>query len=161
MNPRVAPFADLYKLDTTMVKKALEDVKEADLHKRVNNSGTSLHWIFGHIVASRDYIAKMIDADIDWKHNELFGGSGQPVKEPSAYPPIEEIKKAFDSVTEKLMNRLGNLEDKDIEKKLKDKWPHGDDTHLGAISFMAWHEGWHIGQMSVLRKHLGYKGLAG
>lgn len=161
MNPRVAQFANLYNLDTTMVQKALEDVKPADLHKRVNNSGSTLHWIFGHIVASRHDIAKIIEADTDWKHYELFSGSGQQVKESSAYPPIEELQKTFDSVTNKLMKRLGELNDNDIDKKLKDKWPHGDDTNLGAISFMAWHEGWHIGQMSVLRKHLGYKGLAG
>ncbi len=161
MNKRVAPFADLYKFDTTMVKKALEDVKEADLHKRLNNSGTSLHWIFGHVVASRDYVGKMIGAGIDWKHSQLFGGGAEPIKEASAYPPVEEIRKALDKVSRKLMKRLGELKDKDIDKKLKDKWPQGDDTHLGAISFMAYHEGWHIGQMSVLRKHLGYKGLAG
>src|SRR5574341_2665279 len=99
MNPRVAQFANLYNLDTTMVQKALEDVKPADLHKRVNNSGSTLHWIFGHLVASRHDIAKIIEADTDWKHYELFSGSGQPVKESSAYPPIEELQNAFDSVT--------------------------------------------------------------
>ena len=28
MNPRVAPFTDLYNLDTKMAKKALEDIKQ-------------------------------------------------------------------------------------------------------------------------------------
>jgi uncharacterized damage-inducible protein DinB len=161
MNPRIAAFADLYKLDTKLVKKALEGVSDADLHKRINNSGTSLHWIFGHIVASRDYVGKVIDAKTEFKYNELFGGNGQELKDPSAYPPIEEISKAFDSVSRKLIKRLGALKEKDINKKGKDKWPQGGNTALDGIAFMAWHEGWHLGQMGYLRKRLGYKGLAG
>ena len=161
MNPRIAPFADLYKLDTKLVKKALDGVSDADLHKRINDSGTSLHWIAGHIVASRDYVGKVIDAGSVFKHNELFQGNGKDLNDPSAYPPIEEISKAFDSVSRKLIKRLGTLKEKDINKKTKDKWPQGGNTVLDGISFMAWHEGWHLGQMGYLRKRLGYKALAG
>jgi len=160
MNPRVAQFAGLYKLDTHMIKKALEDVKPDDVHKRLNNTGSSLHWLAGHILNSRYFVANLIGASKEHEFSELFNG-GQAMKESSSYPSIEEVQKAFDSISEKLISGLENLSDADIEKKVKEKWPHGDDTQLGAISFMCWHEGWHIGQMSVLRKHLGYKGLAG
>lgn len=161
MNPRIAPFADLYKLDNKLVKKALEGVSDADIHKRINGSGTSLHWITGHIVASRDYIGKTIGSGIDWKHNELFGGNGKDLNDPSAYPPIAEISKAFDSVSRKLIKRLGELKEKEINKKGKDKWPQGGKTVLDGISFMCWHEGWHLGQVAYLKKRLGYKSLAG
>ncbi|HEX2897301.1 MAG TPA: DinB family protein [candidate division Zixibacteria bacterium] len=161
MNPRVAPFADLYKFDTTIFNNALKDIKPEDLHKRPSNNCASLNWLAGHLVNSRYYIAHLIGGSDEYEFSNLYNGDGQPLKEPSAYLPIGEIQKAFDSISEKLMKRLNELNDSDIDKKLKDKWPHGDDTHFGAISFMCWHEGWHIGQMSVLRKHLGYKGLAG
>ena len=160
MNPRIAPFADLYKLDTKLVKKALEGVSDADLHKRINNSGTSLHWIAGHIVTSRVQVSKVIDAGAEFKYFEIFFANDQPLKDPSTYPPIAEVLKSFDSVSRKLIKRLGELKEKDLNKKGKNKWPQGGNTAKDGIAFMCWHEGWHLGQMNYLRKRLGYKGLA-
>lgn len=161
MNPRLAQFAGLFQFDTMMFNSALKEVKPEDLHKKSNDKSASLLWLAGHLVNSRYYLANLIGASEEHEYSDMFNGDGSPMKEVSAYPSIEEIQKAFDSISEKLMSGLSNLKDEDLDKKLKDKWPHGDDTHFGAISFMCWHEGWHIGQMSVLRKHLGYKGLAG
>ncbi len=161
MNPRIAPFADMYKFDAGFLKKQLEGVSDADLHKRINNSGTSMHWITGHIVASRVHVAKIVGADAKFEHGELFAGDGKDLQDPSVYPPIAEILKSFDTVSRKLTKRLGELKEKDINKNGKDKWPQGDKSVLGAVSFMCWHEGWHLGQIAYLKKRLGYKSLAG
>lgn len=160
MNPRVAPLADLYNLNTNLVNKTLEDLSDDTAHKRINDTGTSLHWIIGHIANSRHYVGGLFKAGTEFEKSELFNG-GTPLKEPSAYPPITEIKKIFEDVSEKFMKRLEELTDDDINKKLENKLPVKDDTMLAAISFFSLHESYHVGQLSYIRRQLGMDGLTG
>ena len=161
MNPRLDQFAKMFNFDSGIFSKALEGVKPEDLHATPNKDCASLLWLAGHLVKSRYYLANLIGASDEYEWSNMFNGDGSPIKDPSDYPSIEEIKKAFEDISKKLMSGFKKLDDSGLDKKLKSNWPQGDDTHFGAISFMCWHEGWHIGQMSVLRKQLGYKGLAG
>ena len=130
MNPRVAPLADLYNLNTNLVNKTLKNLADDVAHKRVNDKGSSLHWIIGHIANSRHYVGGLFNAGTEFENSELYNG-GTPLKEPSAYPPIAEIKKIFENVSGKFMKRLGELTDDDINKKLESKLPVKDETMLG------------------------------
>ena len=160
MNPRVAPLADLYNLNTNLVNKTLENLSDDVAHKRVNDTGTSLHWIIGHITNSRHYVGGLFKAGTQFEKSDLFNG-GIPIKEPSEYPSITEIKKTFEDVSEKFMKRLEELTDDDINKKLENKLPVDDDTMLAAISFFSLHESYHVGQLSYIRRQLGMDGLTG
>ena len=160
MNPRVAPLADLYNLNTNLVNKTLKNLADDVAHKRVNDKGSSLHWIIGHIANSRHYVGGLFNAGTEFENSELYNG-GTPLKEPSAYPPIAEIKKIFENVSGKFMKRLGELTDDDINKKLESKLPVKDETMLGAIAFFSLHESYHVGQLSFIRRQLGMDGLTG
>ena len=160
MNPRVAPLADLYNLNTKLVNKTLEDLTDDVAHKRINDTGSSLHWIIGHIANSRHYVGGLFNAGTEFENSELYNG-GTPMKEPSAYPPIAEIKKIFENVSGKFMKRLEELTDDDINKKLESKLPVKDETMLGAIAFFSLHESYHVGQLSFIRRQLGMDGLTG
>ena len=160
MNPRVAPLADLYNLNTKLVNKTLKDLSDDAAHKRVNDTGTSLHWIIGHISNSRHYVGGLFNAGTEFENSDLFNG-GIPLKEPSEYPPIAKIKKIFEDVSEKFTKRLEELTDDDINRKLESKLPVDDDTMLAAISFFSLHESYHVGQLSYIRRQLGFDGLTG
>ena len=160
MNPRVAPLADLYNLNTKLINKTLEDLTDDVAHKRINDTGSSLHWIIGHIANSRHYVGGLFNAGTEFENSELYNG-GTPMKEPSAYPPIAEIKKIFENVSGKFMKRLEELTDDDINKKLESKLPVKDETMLGAIAFFSLHESYHVGQLSFIRRQLGMDGLTG
>ena len=160
MNPRVAPLIDLYNLNTNLVNKTLKDLSDDVAHKRINDKGSSLHWIIGHIANSRHYVGGLFNAGTEFANSELYNG-GTPLKEPSDYPPIEEIRQIFESVTEKFIKRLSELTDDDIHKKLEKKLPVKDDTMLGAIAFFSLHESYHVGQLSFIRRQLGMDGLTG
>ncbi len=160
MNPRVAPLADLYNLNTNLVNKTLKDLSDDTAHKRINDTGSSLHWIIGHIANSRHYVGGLFNAGTEFANSELYNG-GTPLKEPSDYPPIEEIRQIFESVTEKFIKRLSELTDDDINKKLENKLPVKDETMLGAIAFFSLHESYHVGQLSFIRRQLGMDGLTG
>lgn len=160
MNPRVAPLVDLYNLNTNLVNKTLKDLADDVAHKRVNETGSSLHWIIGHIANSRHYVGGLFNAGTQFENSDLFNG-GTPLKDPSDYPPIEEIKQIFESVTDKFIKRLAELTDEDINKKLENKLPVKDETMLAAISFFSLHESYHVGQLSYIRRQLGMDGLTG
>ena len=78
MNPRVAPLVDLYKLNTKLVNKTLMDLSDDVAHKRVNDSGSSLHWLIGHITNARHYVGGLFDAGTEFENSELFNG-GTPL----------------------------------------------------------------------------------
>ncbi len=160
MNPRVATLVDLYNLNTNLVNRTLKNLADDVAHKRVNDKGSSLHWIIGHIANSRHYVGGLFNAGTEFENSDLFNG-GTPLKEPSVYPPIAEIKKIFEDVSEKFTKRLEELTDDDINKKLESKLPVKDETMLAAISFFSLHESYHVGQLSFIRRQLGMDGLTG
>jgi hypothetical protein len=60
-----------------------------------------------------------------------------------------------------LSKRLEEIGDAELSAKCPRDFPIADKTMRGAITFLAYHEGYHVGQMAYLRKLLGKGQLVG
>lgn len=160
MSPRLELVSQLYNVTEQLALKALKEAKPETLNIRPNDKANSLAWVFGHIVASRLGIAKTlgIDESRDWDKLYDFGAE---VKEPEAYPSIDELKETFADINAKLKARFEEMTDDDLKGEPAFKIPGIEESPAGIVAFMSLHESYHVGQLGYIQRLHGGEKLVG
>jgi len=115
-------------------------------------------WTYGHLAVSNAWFASMIDGKplgVPDSYNQLFGMTSKPTSDPSIYPPLMDVRQVYLDTFNRLAAAFNTLTDDQLTAP-----PAGDgagfvNDKLDAAIKAAWHEGWHLGQISLLRKALG------
>jgi uncharacterized damage-inducible protein DinB len=160
MNTRIKLSAELYNLNEVLALKALNEATPATLEVRPMDKANSFAWVFGHIVNSRFHIAKAIGLDEKASFDELYS-MGSDVRGADAYPSVDELKTAYADITGRLKARLEKLTDSDLDGAPAFKVPGIEESVAGLISFMAFHEAYHIGQLAYIQRLHGGPKLVG
>lgn len=114
-------------------------------------------WTVGHLAVTDDYFigefAGQKASLAAW--NDLFGMGSTPTSDATKYPSLAEIMKVFDERRAVLEKWIGALTAAQLATTTPEAWrPYA--PMLGDIPFfVAWHEGYHQGELAVLRKALG------
>jgi hypothetical protein len=115
-------------------------------------------WVLGHLSLTDHWIAGAVGATgtvapAGW--DKLFGQGSKPVPETKHYPPLAELKRLFDANRAAVLNWLEAAPEKDLAIPLKEKTGGFALDPIDAALKVAWHEGWHFGQVATCRKSLG------
>jgi hypothetical protein len=160
MNPRIKLSVELYTLNEYLALKALKEAKPETLDDRPLDKANSFAWIFGHITGSRFQVAKMIGLDKEFKWGDLYD-MGAGVKDAAAYPSLDDLTGAYKEISAALNSRFEELTDADLDGEPAFKIPGIEESAAGMISFMAFHESYHIGQLAYLQRLHGGEKLVG
>ncbi len=160
MDERLGIVAQNFQMGDALFERALSDVSNEHIHRRIDQRGNSLLWLAGHITTSRYAVARLIGLPDKCPFGELFG-RGVPSKPDDEYPSIKEIKLAFAELSEKLKAQFEKLMPEDYEKEVVERYPTARHDVLHALSFLSFHEAYHVGQMGLIRRLLGYDQLVG
>jgi len=113
-------------------------------------AGNSLNWVIGHVVASRNGLLRLSGMDLHWSKEEArpyIRGSALLAVE--AARPFNEILTAYEQTQHKLLERLQNMSDSELDAA-SDKGTLGEQ-----LAFLLFHEAYHAGQAGLLRRVLG------
>jgi hypothetical protein len=160
MDPAISMIVPLFRATDQLFHSALEGIAREDLLRRPHDGSNPMIWVAGHAMTSRASLTRIVGERVENPWSETFA-RGATVDSAVSYPEASEIIALWDTVTEKLMPRLGQLTDEELSKPSPFPPPTGDKTKRGAIVFLNYHETYHIGQMAYLRKWLGYSQLVG
>jgi len=153
MDPALRPLAATLSLNQRLLLNSLDGMSEESARVRAG-SGNSAAFIAVHLVDARLYLLKAIGGDMP----HPFGDRLQAVKtidDMTWYPSLEEIRAAWYTVSARLDARLAELSAEDLAKESPTRFPIADETLLGMITFLTQHDGYHIGQVSLLRRLAG------
>jgi uncharacterized damage-inducible protein DinB len=148
----------MFKTNTDLVKKATEEIRPDEWFLRPGDVSNHLMWIAGHLVVSRGGVLKALGSEWSTPWSSLFVRGAKPAPQ-DQYPGVEEIRKAWIEVSDKLSASLASVP-ADLLAKPHDK-PTFDGKVGGYVAFLAFHETYHVGQVSYLRKWLGYGQIVG
>jgi hypothetical protein len=123
---------------------------------------THIAWQVGHLTVAhyRLGIIRLREArpnDASWfpaDFMKVFAQGSTPVADPAAYPPVEEIRKAFTAVHEQLLRELPSYTDEQLESL--SLIPHPLYTKkIDSLWWCSRHEAMHAGQIALLKRLLG------
>jgi uncharacterized damage-inducible protein DinB len=160
MNPRIKLSVELYTLNEHLALKALGEAKPETLDDRPLDKANSFAWIFGHITGSRFQVARMIGLDKEFPWGDVYN-MGTEVKSSDSYPSVDKLKAAYEEISAALKERFEELTDADLDGEPAFKIPGIEESTAGMLSFMAFHEAYHVGQLAYIQRLHGGKGLVG
>ncbi len=115
-------------------------------------------WTLGHLVTTDDWFAGefgKVPSGVPASWNELFGMKSRPVPDASKYPSVAEVKKALADRRAALEKWILTLTPAQLAAKTPDDWQTYAPTIEDMLYFIAWHEGYHTGQLAPFRRAVG------
>jgi hypothetical protein len=158
LSPLVTPVLGIIKFDTGLFEKALAGLDRAALLRRAVEGANPMIWIAGHLANSRFSMATLLGEPRRSPLASVFA-MGATVPEDAALPNAEELLAAWREISPVVTERLSDATEEQLAAPSPRRLPDGIDSVFGAITFLTYHEGYHIGQMALIRKGLGLPGL--
>ena len=160
MSNDISIIASTFKSNTQLFEKSTQGIPAEKWLARPSDHSNHLLWIAGHVVVHRALIPKLLGREWSAPWAKVFA-RGAKLAAPEQLPAVEEILRAWVEVSEMLTASLTSAAADVVAQPVKTQLPSFDGTIGGSIAFLSFHETYHMGQMSYLRKWLGYGQVVG
>jgi uncharacterized protein YndB with AHSA1/START domain len=156
----LAPAMLIFKLNTGLLRSALDGLNAEELWRRPTPLTNPMLWIAGHIVQTRASMLRLLGEPFDTGWTDLFS-RGAALAESSRYPSRDDIDRINREIINRLKVKFAALTDEDLAAPARGRQVPGAKTVGDQLTFLAFHESYHIGQLAYVRKALGHSALAG
>ena len=146
-----------------MGMKHLEGMSDAPLLRPGPWGGNHAMWIAGHLTVVEGRLHQMLQGTPnpvkEWK--PLFDWGSEPVDDPAAYPPFDEVLRKFKELRDQTHAFLDEVGDEGLDQPTKSQPPgfSGFETAGQAIIIIAGHACGHLGGLTVVRAAAGKQRL--
>jgi len=129
-----------------VLNRNLKDITHEESLIVPAGGGNSLNWIVGHIIVSRDDIRELIGLDrLCGDDMKMYDRDTEPVS-PDKFMEFGKLLEMF------------NDGESILEEKLKNTDLREDNEKYRMVTFLAFHEAYHVGQTGILRRIIGKEG---
>ncbi len=146
-------------LNTRLFLNCLDDLTEEAAQWRKNGGGNNVNFIALHLVDARFYLARTLGAEIPNPFSEDLERANS-IDDIEQFPSMDEIRATWIDVSRQLLQRMVALPEDVLWGDSEQESPVEDNTKLGGVAFLLHHESYHIGQMGLLRRQLGYPSMS-
>lgn len=141
-----------------MINKFAEGFSPEQVVAQAGPCPNHLLWTLGHLASSASWTHGMITgiaSIVPDGYNSLFGMGSKPVDDAALYPSFDEVRQAYETTFQRLVDAVERLDDAALMRPPEHDSGGFISDKLDALNKLAWHEGWHLGQLSDLRRGLG------
>ena len=139
------------------------DTPQAWVHQVHSHANHPL-WFAGHMGVSDDFFISLVAPQRVARRPDLverFGTGSQPVGDPSAYPPVDDVLGYMRERRQTLLDVLDSMSDEELQRTTPPGTPDFLRDYAAVFQTASWHEGLHSGQVSVTHRALGHKPVTG
>lgn len=154
MDPRLTPLDGVLRLNTRLFHNCLDGLDDAMGRTRIDDRTNPASFIAVHLLDARAYLVGMLGGDRDHPYREELAGASH-LDQVERLPPLDGVRESWDVVSRRLERALAEASPAALEAEVGQPFPVDDASLLGALAFLVQHESYHIGQLGLLRKHLG------
>jgi hypothetical protein len=161
----IQPVAKQFVLHSRLFNNVLDGIADYQSSERLNDHVNHLQWIAGHLTNSRYHLAPMLGLNTRFTYSEKYTDLSTPPPhnraiDPSIqYPTLTEIKKSWNELATAFSEKISVLSTEQLASETPITVPTGK-TLSDLLSFIASHESYHIGQMSIIRKYVGLPAMS-
>lgn len=145
----------IFKTNHWVVKAQSEGITHEESLMTAPFFANSFNWIVGHLVISRGGILKLLNAEpvLSLKeYGDTYSRGSSPLVDSTKALPIAELLAAYDETQERILSALDAVDEAYLAQPIK---PEDETTIGGRVSFLAWHDSYHAGQLEILRQLTG------
>lgn len=161
-NAEVRRIIDLLNWTHEFTGKLLAGFSTDTLTAQVGPTDNHALWQIGHLASAYSWFASMLDgkpSTLGETFDKTFGWGSKPTPDAGAYPDHAMVRKVHDDQFQRLIRAAERLSDADAHEPTAINSNGFAKDKLDALHKCLWHEGWHHGQLSALRRALGMPGV--
>ncbi|MGY3055138.1 hypothetical protein ACVWYG_003349 [Pedobacter sp. UYEF25] len=150
-----------YRMHSQSFKNVLDGISEEGGLKRIDNNTNHVVWMTGNLVGCRYWIGNLLGITDNDPYEGLFK-EGRALDESLSYPSLEDLKTSFGAISPKAYQKLLTATDEELEKA----YSFGMNVSfiknnvLNMIGMCIGREDYLLGQIGLMRKMLGLKGMS-
>lgn len=152
------PLLELLALNTTLLRNALDGMSEQDAVRRVEGANPA-GFLAAHVVDARYFLADLLHAPLPNPLTAVLG-TAQSADDVTDLPTPGTILRAWDVISPHLARVIAGAEADQLARPSPQAFPVTDPSLLAGIAFLMQHESYHIGQIALLRRQLGYPAMS-
>lgn len=154
MDPRVAPLAGIFELNTDLLLNCLDGLSQDEARRRLDGGGNSIIFLAAHLADTRHFLLGRLGHPVP---NPLsrYLADAQSIEDIGEWPLLEEVRREWLQVSAHLSEALDGLERGALERTGTHRFPVADSSLLGMLAFLAQHDSYHVGQAAFIRRQLG------
>jgi len=157
--PQIVQAAAAFRFNSNMLDKSFDGLAQEEWSAHPGECNC-LFWVAGHVIWARSRVLAILGSP--WSRPWLsYFERGSSAADVDNYPSPEEMTAAWQDVKVALTAALEGASPEALTGPGPEKVPSFDGMLAGTIAFMAWHEGYHVGQAAYMRKWLGKGQIAG
>jgi hypothetical protein len=124
--------------------------------------GNCINWLVGHVVTSRNQMLELLGRPPIWGQEERarYALGSPPIEAPG--PGVLELSRLladYEATQKPILEALETMTDEDLATRVP--WFGGEIDKQGALGGFLFHEAYHIGQASLVRRLLGKASTVG
>jgi len=126
---------------------------------QLHKGGNHALWFAGHMGTTDNFMLSLVRPDLceaNDQYGTLFGLGSQPSEDLSSYPSVESVIGFMADRREKLLQALEEMSDEQLTQATPDGAPEFMPDNASVFETAVWHEGLHSGQISLIRRSLGF-----
>ncbi len=155
METDVSIITGMFKANTDIVNTAIADVTPEHWFQKPGDDSNHLMFVLGHLVVHRAQTLKTLGVDWNIPWSPLFARGAARVAD-AEYPSVDEMRAAWNEVSSELSATLKQANGDLLAREAPKGPPTFNGKVSGTVAFYAFHDTYHTGQVSYLRKWLGY-----
>jgi uncharacterized damage-inducible protein DinB len=117
-----------------------------------------MNWVVGHIMQSRDKMLQLVDEPSVWTAEQIerYERESSPVVDNTDTVRFEQMRLDLQTTHERLIAKLGTMTGQELRATAKPVVKGISDWTIEQfLSFLLWHETYHVGQTDILRQVIG------
>lgn len=153
MDDRLEAIMATFGSNTTVFRGTMADMTETAWFHRPGDAN-HLAFLAMHLVGARHYIVRF-SGGTSTDPLEVYHGGARSIDETARFPSVEQVMVAWEEVAPILESTLAAVTGEFLDENSGLPFPAPGPTRLDALTFLAQHEAYHLGQMGLLRRICG------
>lgn len=142
-----------------LLNKALDGFDDKSCAAQSHATGNHALWTMGHLATTYWWLTTLVDPSkahtLPESYNTLFGMGSKCSPERPKYPALSDVKTNYTKSFDALAAAISAIPENDLWSACASD-SHGFASSKIDVAYKAaWHDGWHIGQVTDCRRSLG------
>jgi|ERR1044071_4498102 uncharacterized damage-inducible protein DinB len=153
------PLTIQYGMNSFIVLRNTEGITHEESLVRAAETGNHMNWVLGHVIATRCAVLPSLHQEPVWGDDTLRiyrRGSGSA--NDAEYLPFDQLLSAFHTTQERILAGIAMLTDEELAAPAPFSPGGGPETLGSLLTKSTIHEGYHLGQIGILRRVAGKAG---
>ena len=151
------PLLEILRLNTDLLRNALDGMSDTHAAQRIAGTNPAA-FLAAHLVDARHYLADLLGAPLANPFTELLRDA-RTADDVVSLPPLADLRSAWDAIAAHLDPVLAAATAERLDAPSPQRFPVGDPSLRAGIAFLMQHESYHVGQVALLRRQLGYPAM--